>query len=134
MVWQPKYETGNGLVDSQHKEIFRLVESVLESSYTSAANIKDAIDFLANYTITHFKHEESLMDESAYPLAHIHKRQHADFVADVVALMKMVDGENDDKINRTTIENVIINWLIDHVLGSDKILAAHYREWASNGS
>lgn len=130
MAWHPKYETGNTHIDNQHKEIFRLAYQVIDASYTSQGDIKAAIDFLTNYTATHFEHEEKLMDESAYPVAGIHKKQHSDFVAAVKELAKRVSCETNGAKNRTDIEDVAINWLVDHVLGSDKVMADHYRKWA----
>ena len=70
------------------------------------------------------------MDESAYPMALIHKKQHSDFVAAVEGLARRVSGETSGEKNRADIEDVAINWLIDHVLGSDKVMADHYRKWA----
>ena len=130
MVWESKYETGNEQIDSEHKELFRLVENVVAKSYTDPGQIKSAVDFLTNYATTHFRNEEMLMEESAYPIAHIHRKQHSDFVVAVVALVKRVLNESDGAKNRADIEEVVINWLVDHVLGSDKIMADHYRKWA----
>ena len=130
MAWQTKYETGNAQIDDQHKEIFKLVSQIVDTNYTSADKIKSAIDFLTNYAATHFEYEEKLMDESAYPMAHVHKKQHYDFVSAVEALVKRVSSESDDAKNRADIEIVALNWLADHVLGSDKVMADHYRKWA----
>ena len=131
MAWHTKFETGNTQIDNQHKEIFTLVGQIIDANYTCQGKIKAAIDFLTNYAVTHFEYEERLMDESVYPMAHIHKKQHSDFVASVAALAKRVSNENDDVKNRADIEEVAFNWLVDHVLGSDKVMASHYRKWAS---
>ena len=131
MIWHSKYETGDEQIDSQHKEIFRLVESVIETSYANAGKIDSAMEFLAGYTATHFAHEEKLMDMCKYPLSDMHKKQHYDFVESVVGLMGRVAKESDAERNRTDIESVVVDWLADHVLGSDKIMAAHYRQWAA---
>ena len=132
MLWQSKYETGNTQVDNEHKEIFMLVQNVIEANFDYDENkIEETIDFLAKYTLNHFQNEENLMEESGYPDRHIHINQHVNFVSQVLALRERVTNESDRTINNTDIKNVIVNWLTDHVLGSDRIMADYYRKWAS---
>ena len=125
MLWNETYETGNTQVDSEHQEIFKLVQNVLDASVSNeAAKIEETVDFLANYTVNHFKNEERLMEESNYPDMPIHKKQHDNFVATVLELRaNLKDTKSQD------IERIVINWLTDHVLGSDKLMANHYRNF-----
>ena len=126
MIWNKIYETGNEQVDNEHKEIFKLVQNVMDASVgEKKAQIGETIDFLANYTVNHFRHEENLMDESSYPDKPVHKKQHDDFVQEVLALRARSADVNDSEIKK-----VIVNWLTDHVLGSDKIMADYYRRFA----
>ncbi|MCL2189601.1 MAG: hemerythrin family protein [Defluviitaleaceae bacterium] len=129
MLWNTSYETGNTQVDEEHKEIFRLVETLIKAA-GGEDSVESTIDFLAGYTVNHFKHEEKLMKESAYSMMPIHKKQHEDFVAQVLALRERVLNETDPEKNNADIQKIIINWLTDHVLGSDKLMANHYRAWA----
>ncbi|MCL2357169.1 MAG: hemerythrin family protein [Defluviitaleaceae bacterium] len=124
MIWDKKYETGNSQVDSEHKEIFRLVQQVCDEGAGEAVN--STINFLTGYTLSHFKHEERLMEESNYPAVSVHKKQHEDFVKEVLALKERVANETDPFKNNADIKKVIVNWLTDHVLGSDKLMANHY--------
>ncbi|MCL2386012.1 MAG: bacteriohemerythrin [Defluviitaleaceae bacterium] len=130
MIWNKTYETGNTQVDNEHQEIFRLVQKVTDAALSDEdVKVEDTIDFLANYTLNHFANEESLMTESSYPAMPIHKKQHDDFVQEVVALRARVAAETDRAKIETEIKNVIVNWLVDHVLGSDKLMANHYRKF-----
>jgi hemerythrin len=125
MLWNTTYETGNAQVDSEHKEIFKMVETVLDASVSNnASKVEETVDFLANYTVNHFKNEELLMEESNYPSMSVHKKQHDDFVATVLELRA-----NLKDLTRQDIERVVVNWLTDHVLGSDKLMANHYRNF-----
>jgi len=131
MLWQEKYETGNKQVDNEHKEIFNLVQKVIDAAFENRGEkIETIIDFLANYTIKHFKHEERLMLESNYPNLHVHKKQHSDFLDEVVKLKDKVALEKDSAANNVAINKVIVNWLTSHVLGSDMVMAEYYRKWA----
>ena len=132
MVWNQTYETGNAQVDSEHQEIFLLVQGLITATLDSSqvkGKVQEAMDFLAGYTVNHFKHEESLMEESQYPIMPVHKKQHDDFVVQVLALKERLLSESDSEKNSLDIQKVIVNWLTDHVLGSDKLMAGHYREW-----
>jgi len=135
MIWNKKYETGNAQVDDEHKQIFILVQDVLDATYDSEdATIESTMDFLAGYTVDHFKHEESLMAESNYPDMAVHKKQHDDFVAEVLALRNRLVNESDKAKGNSDVTKVVVNWLTDHVLGSDKFMANYYRNWSnSNG-
>ncbi|MCL2189044.1 MAG: bacteriohemerythrin [Defluviitaleaceae bacterium] len=141
-LWKDIYATGNEAVDNDHKEIFNLVENVL---YSSTAENKEkneaAIDFLANYVVNHFAREEKLMAESAYPREDSHTKEHRDFTAVAVqfkedfdnggyALGQLSDHPETQHLSQF-IKDVVIQWLVKHVMGSDKDLANHYRQWTS---
>ena len=126
MLWNETYETGNAQVDNEHREIFRLVQNVMDASASEEeAKVEEAIDSLASYTVTHFRNEEKLMEESNYPDMPIHKKQHHDFVLEVLALR-----ERGGEASSQDIKKIIVNWLADHVLGSDKIMANYCHKFS----
>ena len=130
MVWSVKYETGNDLVDNDHKEIFKLVKNVLNETFTNRKEKVDtAISFLVEYTLRHFNNEERLMAESDYPKAAEHKLQHSQFADSVVALHEKIRTEGDTMDMSIAINKTIVDWLVEHVMGSDMMLAAHYKKW-----
>jgi len=140
-LWNKSYETGNELVDNDHREIFGLVEKVLNSSFTSRKEkVATAVEFLANYTVTHFANEEKLMDESSYPKSDEHKKQHSDFLEVATELKEKFekDGytigeeQSDTDVLHFSLEinKTVVSWLTQHVIGSDRDLADHYRLWS----
>jgi len=131
MVWDKSYETGNVEVDNEHKQLFTLVQRVIDAAFTNREEkIETTMNFLADYTVKHFAHEERLMDESSYPKTDEHKAQHKNFLNDVGEMWKRIKVENDTLKSSLDINRVVVDWLIEHVLGSDKMLADHYRKWA----
>ena len=140
-LWNSAYETGNELVDNDHKEIFELVEQVLTSSFKSRKDkVKTAIEFLANYVVRHFANEEQLMDESGYPRTDEHKKEHSDFLEVATQLYEKFlnnefslgeyENEDDDDLHFSLeINKTVVGWLTKHVMGSDRSLADHYRKW-----
>lgn len=134
MLWSKEYETGDLSVDREHREIFRLVQQVIDTKalIDKDAKIKIALGFLSEYTVTHFANEEKLMIESSYPKYEEHKKIHDSFIKDVVVFVTRFkkEGASDDIYN--TIHSFVIAWLKEHITGEDKKMAEHYIRWSGN--
>lgn len=63
--WNPAMETGDPLVDEQHRNIHRLVDYV-ESSQDRPDLLLDMLDQLMDHVYCHFATEEALMAETGY--------------------------------------------------------------------
>ena len=130
MVWTKSYETGNSIVDKEHKEIFALVSKVLDNAFANRKEkINASIDFLTKYVFEHFSNEERLMNESDYPETEEHKKQHSDFTQSIGKLKEKIKIEGDTMEIGIEVNETIVDWLIEHVLGSDKKLANYYKQW-----
>ena len=130
MLWNSSYAIGHETVDNEHKEIFGMVDTLLVDDFRNRPEkIKTTVDFLVGYVGRHFANEESLMRESNYPKTDEHKAQHKKFVETVGVLVKKIE-QNIDSIDIVLeVNNVIVNWLAEHVMGSDKMLVNHYKMW-----
>lgn len=62
-------------IDDQHRKLFEAVEEFHTSckSAKGKEQIPALFDFLAGYTINHFKNEENYMDKFSYPEVADHK-------------------------------------------------------------
>jgi len=131
MLWRKEFETGNLDVDGQHKEIFRLVQQVLDADgFTNRKEkIESAMAFLSDYAVRHFASEEKIMLESTYPKYVQHKGQHDGFVKEVVAFVERFKKEGDTISISETINNFVIAWLKEHIMDSDRAMAEHYKNW-----
>jgi len=129
MLWSKRYETGNAEVDNQHKEIFRLVQQVLDTD--AFPNRKDKIEtamgFLSDYAVRHFASEEALMRECDYPDYDKHKALHDNFVKEVIAFMGLFAREGDTEAISETINDFVVTWLKEHIMQSDRAVAEYYR-------
>ena len=133
MLWSKEYETGDLSVDREHREIFRLVQQVIDTKalIDKDAKIKIALGFLSEYTVTHFANEEKLMIESDYPGYEEHKAIHDTFIKDVVVFVTRFKKEGASDAIYDTIHNFIIAWLKEHIIGKDKHMADHYIKWTN---
>jgi len=131
MKWNKSLETGDALVDEQHKEIFRLVQQVLDAdTFTNPKEkIETAMGFLSDYAVRHFASEEALMRECNYPEYNNHKGLHDNFVKEVIAFIGRYAVEGDSISITDTINNFVLEWLKDHIMGHDKAMAEFYKEY-----
>ncbi|MCL2188348.1 MAG: hemerythrin family protein [Defluviitaleaceae bacterium] len=130
MLWSDKYLTGNRAIDDDHKRIFDLVRDIIDQNFLDRGEkITKVINFLGDYTIQHFRREEKLMEECEYPEYPLHKSQHDDFLEQIKELTEKTNGIDGKSLSLSLeVNDVIVKWLVEHVLGSDKQMAAYVRE------
>jgi len=130
MQWDPSLECGVEQVDNEHKELFRMVENLLDdtkSGNTVEASAK-ALDFLSEYVINHFAHEEALMQKCNYPNADEHKNLHAVFVKALLELKKKYDDSSGSLSVAIEINHAAMSWLINHIKVIDMRFAKYYKK------
>ena len=132
MLWNESYAVGNEIVDNDHKELFGLVDRLLEDNFEGRPDkIKTIVDFFVGYVARHFQNEEKLMIESGYRYMHEHVKQHDAFVKTVETFAKKIEG-NLDNINLSMeVNEAIVDWLAEHVMISDKAMIDHYKKWSA---
>jgi len=130
MLWRDIYATGDEAVDNEHKEIFAMVQRILDDDFKGRPDkIKKSVDFLVDYVARHFGHEEHLMDESDFPDKETHIKEHVDFVASVQSLMERVENNLDSIDLSMEINQTIVGWLAEHTMNKDKKMADYYKAW-----
>lgn len=129
MEWSEYLSVGNERIDGQHKEIFRQVNGFIDAinQGTGALKVLDVLNFLVEYTVTHFHDEEEAMRESHYPDLEQHHKEHEKFCRDVLGLKKQIEIKGVNKIGILRTSHAMVNWLVRHILVADKALADHIR-------
>jgi len=120
--WDRAFEIGIPLVDEQHHRLIDLINrlsDVLNGDAPDEAEIEHIVAGLIDYVGYHFSAEEELMDRFAVADAAIHKRQHQNFTKRVTAMRQ--ETATDPKA-MTDLAIFLQNWLISHVLTTDKRL------------
>lgn len=122
-------ETGNTLIDSQHKELIASINRLLDacSQGKGREEIKNTIAFLKNYTDKHFGDEELLQQKYKYPDIVNHKNLHQTFKDDVKKISEEFE-QNGTSIALTFKVNSIAAWFINHIKVHDKKVVAHIKE------
>ena len=133
--WNSDFETGNEIIDKQHKELFSMLNNLVDV-YVQGKGVDElskTMEFLTTYVIKHFADEEKLQEEYNYHDILNHKMYHRDFKRTVGELVAKLEEEGyTDSLLKSTIQTVA-SWLVNHIKGDDFKMAAHIQYVKSLG-
>lgn len=136
LKWDQSLATGNKVIDKQHQELFSRMEKLVVAAKRGEEKdvVSDAIAFLENYVIEHFKDEENIQIANSYPEFDSHKHQHQEFLNDIMKLKNEFETEGSSVTILVKSIASIGNWISGHVKQSDKALAGYLRVRAKKGT
>jgi hemerythrin len=129
MLWRDKYELGVPLIDEQHKELFRRVESFLQVLRSEAKwdekvqKVNETLEFMKGYVVEHFRDEEEYQQSIGYPGYEAHKQIHIGMVNYVLDFSKQYEQSNNDEQLIQQFGGKLLAWLINHVAAEDQCIA-----------
>ena len=119
LSWSDRYQIGDKTIDSEHRELFRLVNDFhthwLEQR--ERKDIAEVLNQLVKYAQLHFGHEESIMIAAEYPGLTEHQKAHEDLFDAIFNLHNEYQTQ-DLHLEMDTIK-FLRNWLVDHVINND---------------
>lgn len=117
--------TGVDTIDRQHAALITIVNHLLASAQEGEGKIQlqNIMSFLNSYVETHFTEEEKYMRKYKYPEYESHYRQHQYFKRFVKDLNNKIHVEKSDPMLHIKAIKVIKDWLINHVIKVDMLLA-----------
>jgi hemerythrin len=128
-LWDKSLETGNAMIDEQHKQLFTAINDLIRTCEDGKGRdeLSKSLDFLTNYTIKHFFDEEQIQQKYHYPDFPNHKKYHDDFKETVRDLSHrlILRGPSEELIG--DVRRQIGDWLVTHIKGQDVRVAAHIR-------
>lgn len=118
LIWTDNLNTGIPVIDTQHKRIVDYINKLYcaLSNKADKAAVRDVIDELLDYTLTHFAFEEGMLDEYDYAQLAAHKGLHEQFAAQVRELRDRFDSSEDTSVE---LNNLMVTWLFNHILHED---------------
>ncbi len=128
LPWGPQMCLGIASIDSQHEKLVGMLNKLYDGFENGKGKevLGPVLDELVEYTATHFRFEEKIFDEIDYPKKRDHKREHAALVDQVLAVRaKFKQGES---VLTQEVMQFLKNWLVKHILGSDKAYAPYMKE------
>ncbi|BAL23574.1 bacteriohemerythrin [Azoarcus sp. KH32C] len=129
MSWNGALATGHNDIDAQHRKLIELANRLNEMMQRGEdrGGVGAVLDELIRYTAFHFEFEETMMKQANYPDLFRHQQEHKQLVADVVARKTQFDrGE----ALSSELLSFLRDWLVNHIMKTDKALARHLRKAA----
>ncbi len=132
-AWSRSLETGNAQIDEEHRQLIQAVNRLLEAcaSGKGGEELSGTIDFLTQYTMTHFRHEEALQLQYGYPDYASHKRYHETFIKVVENLASRLKEEGATAQLLMEINKQMAGWLLNHIKTEDTRVARHIQSQLS---
>jgi len=118
--WNEKYSVGIQVVDVQHKELFKLLNKLLEAMKQGyASNVTNEIIMeLEKYAVLHFQKEEFFFHRFSFSGTEEHIREHQHFIQKVTSLK--ADLKSGKIIISFELLNFLKDWIDHHILIVDK--------------
>ncbi len=116
------------MFDEEHKELIGILnKAIIATAHDdSPAEIREILREMTMYALTHFKTEETYMEEFNYPDYQDHKEEHRGFYIETSAYLdKMIKGNY--HIADEILE-YLKGWLINHIQDTDKKYVDCFKE------
>lgn len=124
-IWTSVYSVGHPLLDSQHQRLLSLCQLAVNCMENGAADSMGESHILLNelveYAHCHFKTEEQLLADSAYPFLDQHKKEHEAFRTNLAEHLYLATV---GKLDKEHLYYFLSDWWQEHILSSDM----QYRE------
>ncbi len=118
--WTKAYSVGVPALDSDHRNLFEIIETVDRALQKKMGKekIAKAIAGLIQYTEEHFQREEKLMERYDYPDLEKHKTQHRNLEKTVHALYRVYQVEP-KSVDTKKLMEFLNHWLGYHIISVD---------------
>lgn len=120
ITWGEKLETGIGVIDRQHQHWVGLINSLDQAMVDGRGleQLVETLNALLEYTHSHFRTEEVLMERHGYEDLDLHRREHRVFTDQVEIYRDRLElGQN---ILTVQVMQYMRQWLVTHVTGTDR--------------
>lgn len=123
--WNESMSIGVYLIDKRHKDLVDLINDIASAADNHASNVEisNLVRRFYDYTMTHFREEESLMDHETYPEYFQQVTEHLECSTKAIEYhRKIAQGEHFDILEMLT---YLTNWFIAHTTGIDQTLTKY---------
>lgn len=122
MMWKDSYRLGVDRIDTQHIELFRMTEDLVNAVKNGAdvETYKKALKFLVDYVVYHFRDEEAYQASIHYSGMAAHCEEHRQFTQTVLQYEKRLTENGFDQKTMKDLAGTVTAWLIYHVVDTDQ--------------
>jgi hemerythrin-like metal-binding protein len=125
LEWNEQYETGDALIDAQHRMLISYVGRLEALAQTVNPTPEDvhlfvrSIEFLETYALTHFQQEENCMRRARCPAHRDNLQAHSEFLDFLNQFKRQVEleGWRSDLVRE--LHTSCTAWVVRHILRID---------------
>ena len=127
IAWKDYYTVNERSLDAEHKQIIEIINTLYTAMQRHAENhvMQDVLARLANYTMTHFAHEEEHMLAAGYADFDTHKVLHDRMRQRTLELQTHMDA-----VSAPAVLLYLKDWWVNHIQGADK----QYAPWMATAA
>lgn len=129
--WNPSYSVGEEKMDQQHRQLFSAINDLYDSMALAMPDhprTLSCIDFLKEYTLTHFADEEALMRDMKFAGLQAHVDEHQKLIGRLDELTnRLLKAQPDTFIDDDVVMFLVGDWLLQHVVEHDQEYARALR-------
>jgi hemerythrin-like metal-binding protein len=120
--WKPFYSVGDPTLDEEHKRLLGIIDDLYGAVHSGNQHeqVQKVLDSLTHYTMTHFDHEERIMQSCGYPRLEPHKIMHDEMRRRTLELKTTPDA-----VAARDLLEFVKNWWVRHIQNQDKTYAPY---------
>ncbi len=121
MEWSDRYSVGVAVFDDEHKKLIAIINELYEAVAAGVDKLalQRVSDKLVEYTLMHFRHEETYFDDWGYPHAAAHIAYHTKLRQQVFEYRRKI-LEEDSKTLALEMLDFLRDWLSKHIMTEDR--------------
>jgi len=127
--WDDRFELGIPLIDSQHRNLVRITDNLYfacrKNSESASCRFIQAARELIDYIDYHFNTEEKLMLLLEFPERLNHKKEHEDFLQEIISRSSQINDEN--PIVPNNFLRFLKEGILMHITVSDKVFTDFFQ-------
>jgi hemerythrin-like metal-binding protein len=133
-LWDDSLAVGVAKIDNQHRQLFDAVNSLIDAidEGKGEEEVQKAVDFLVNYTATHFAEEEAIQQACGYPDFENHHKIHEAFKKLAIEMAGQMASFDADVYLIKEVKRRFGDWLVTHITGQDSRIGDHIRKTGFN--
>jgi len=134
LIWQSAYESGNPIIDAQHRGLFANANALLAAATNNAPRDEalPLVERLVDDVHAHFAYEESVLARIGFPGASRHAEGHARLLAKAEQLAANVRGGHASA--SSTLDFLVHQLVGQHLLKADRAFFPYLRNLAADAS
>jgi hemerythrin len=128
LEWNDSYSVGHVLMDAHHRVFFEMIKEFQKLKDKNDRDaIRQRIEFMIEYAAMHFGAEESLMLEANFPDLKTHLAIHEVFTQQALSIKESFE-KSPASISGDEVLKLMLDWLINHIMGNDKQYLPYVRK------